>query len=170
MNHQSKSMKKSTCIVLSIFGILTNLNAQISTNSEVFSTLKAKDSLLFERSFNNCETQYLEQLIAQDFEFYHDISGIINAKDEFIQIMKSGICNSNNSTKSRRELVEGSLEVFLLKNNGKVYGALQNGVHKFFETTNGNTVPGSIAKFSHLWIIEDGRWFLKRVISFDHTM
>ena len=163
-------MNKSICIVLSIFGILTNLNAQEATDSEVYKTLKANDSLIFQRSFNNCEIQYLEQLIAEDFEFYHDIAGITNSKEKFIQAINEGICNPNNPRKSTRELVEGSLEVFLLKNNGEIYGALQNGIHKFFETTNGNKVPGSTAKFSHLWIIEDGKWFLKRVISFDHNM
>lgn len=168
--HQSNQMNKSIYIALSIFGILTNLNAQIETNSEVYKTLKTNDSLLFERSFNNCELQYLELLISEDFEFYHDISGVINSKQNFIQTMKDGICNPNNSTTSRRELVEGSLEVFILKNNGQIYGALQNGIHKFFETTNGNGVLGSIAKFSHLWIIEDGKWSLKRVLSFDHMM
>ncbi|WCO02608.1 nuclear transport factor 2 family protein [Psychroserpens ponticola] len=163
-------MNKSICILLSIFGILTNLNAQVATNSEVYKTLKANDSLIFERAFNNCEIQYLKQLIAEDFEFYHDIAGITSSKEKFIQTMYEGICNPNNTTKSTRELVEGSLEVFLLKKNGELYGALQNGIHKFYETTNGNKRPGSTAKFSHLWIIENGKWILKRVISFDHNM
>lgn len=163
-------MKKSIFIVLCVFWILTNLNAQVAINSEVYKTLKTNDSLIFERTFNKCETQYLDQLIADDFEFYHDISGLINSKETFIQSIKDGLCNPNNATKSTRELVEGSLEVFILKNNGQVYGALQNGIHKFFETTNDKKVAGSIAKFSHLWIIEDEKWLLKRVISFDHNM
>ncbi|WP_299226222.1 nuclear transport factor 2 family protein [uncultured Psychroserpens sp.] len=144
--------------------------SQTNENSELYKTLKANDSLLFERSFNKCETQYLELLIAEDFEFYHDISGVDNSKKQFITTMKKGICNPNNTTKSRRELVEGSLEVFPLKNNGQLYGALQNGVHKFFETTNGKEVAGSIARFSHLWVLENEKWVLKRVISFDHKM
>lgn len=156
--------------MLSIFGNLTNLNAQISTNSEVYKTLKEKDSLIFERSFNKCEIQYLEALIAEDFEFYHDIAGITNSKEKFIQTMHESVCKPNNNTKPTRKLVEGSLEVFLLKENGKLYGALQNGIHKFYETTNENKVAGSTAKFSHLWILENGKWFLKRVISFNHIM
>jgi len=163
-------MNQSLYIVLCIFGILTNLNAQSALNSEVYKTLKANDSLLFERAFNKCETQYLDQLIAEDFEFYHDIAGLEASKIGFIKTMKNGICNSNNTTKSRRELIKGSLEVFPLKHNGKIYGALQNGIHQFYETTNDIEVAGSIAKFSHLWIIENGKWYLKRVISYDHQM
>ncbi|WP_460219522.1 nuclear transport factor 2 family protein [Psychroserpens sp. MEBiC05023] len=160
-----------TLAVLTIGAIALSKKAQPNTtHSEVYNILKANDSLLFERAFNACETQYLKQLIAEDFEFYHDIGGIESSKEGFIKSMRNGICNSNNATKSRRELVEGSLEVFPLKNNGEIYGALQNGVHKFFETTNGKEVAGSIAKFSHLWILENDTWLLKRVISFDHQM
>ena len=139
-------------------------------NDDIYNTLKIKDSLLFERAFNKCETQYLEELIAEDFEFYHDIGGVETSKEGFIKSMQSGICNPQNTTKSRRELVDGSLEVFVLKNQGKVYGALQKGEHKFFETNNGKEVAGSIAKFSHLWILENDQWLLKRVMSYDHQM
>nr|WP_321247643.1 nuclear transport factor 2 family protein [uncultured Psychroserpens sp.] len=163
-------MKQSINFFLLFFGIGFSLNAQTDSYSEVYKILKANDSLIFERSFNHCELQHLDQLIPEDFEFYHDKGGLIDSKETFINGMKNGICNPSNTTKSTRELVEGSLEVFLLKNNGKLYGALQNGIHKFFETTNGNKVAGSIAKFSHLWILENDKWVLKRVISYDHNM
>jgi hypothetical protein len=155
-------------LFLFFFGIGFSINAQ--TYSEVYKTLKANDSLIFERSFNKCELQYLDQLISDDFEFYHDTAGITNSKELFIQTMKDGVCKSNSATKPTRELVEGSIEVFLLKHNGKIYGALQKGIHHFFETTNGHKVAGSAAKFSHLWLLENDKWFLKRVISFDHQM
>ena len=177
MNYKLKSIKKMKHslykllnISLVILGVLTSVNAQNNDYDAVYKKLKANDSLLFDRSFNNCETQYLNRLIAEDFEFYHDISGQQNSKADFIKGMNSGICNPKNETKSRRQLVKGSLEVFLLKDNGKVYGALQNGVHKFFETTNGTETPGSTAKFSHLWVQENENWVLKRVISYDHKM
>ena len=158
---------KYIILILSIIGF--NLSySQINTDSKLFKILKEKDSLLFERAFNNCETQLLDELIANDFEFYHDTSGVNESKDAFIKVMKNGICSPNNKTKSRRKLVKGSLEVYPLKNDGEIYGALQNGIHKFYETTNGEEKAGSIAKFSHLWIIENGHWFLKRVLSYDH--
>ena len=162
-------MKQSIYFILIFFGIASNGNAQTDEYSEIYKILKANDSLIFERSFNKCELQYLDQLISEDFEFYHDKAGILDSKDAFIKVMKDGICSTNNTTKSTRELV-GELEVFPLYNNGKLYGALQNGIHRFFETTNGNLVEGSTAKFSHLWILENDKWFLKRVLSFDHQM
>ena len=162
-------MKQSIYFILFFFGNIALTQAQADKNSEVYKTLKANDSLIFERAFNNCELQHLDDLIADDFEFYHDKGGLINSKEAFIKTMKEGICKSNRTHKSTRALV-GELEVFLLYNNGTLYGALQKGVHKFFETTNGTKVAGSTAQFSHLWILENNNWYLKRVLSFDHQM
>jgi hypothetical protein len=160
-------MKRS---IIYIFSLLFSLGyAQVDTNSDLFKTLKVKDSLLFDRAFNYCEGHYLEQLISEDFEFYHDQSGLIESKEHFLNIMKDGICNPNNETKSRRELVEGSLEVFPLYNNGTLYAALQKGTHRFFEKRSGLTEqPGSTALFSHLWKLENNQWKLIRVLSYNH--
>ena len=79
--------------ILYIFSVVFSVAyAQVDTNSELFQTLKAKDSLLFDRAFNYCEGQYLEALTSEDFEFYHDQSGIIESKQDFLNIMKEGIC------------------------------------------------------------------------------
>ena len=65
--------------------------------------------------------------------------------------------------------MENSLEVFPMYSNGNLYGALQTGVHKFYESFNGKPeVAGSTARFAHLWLLENGAWTLKRVISYDH--
>ncbi|HAT66278.1 MAG TPA: nuclear transport factor 2 family protein [Flavobacteriaceae bacterium] len=156
--------------ILYIFSVVFSVAyAQVDTNSELFQTLKAKDSLLFDRAFNYCEGQYLEALTSEDFEFYHDQSGIIESKQDFLNIMKEGICNPNNETKSRRELVAGTLEVFPLYNNGKLYAALQKGTHRFFEKRNGAPEQaGSTALFTHLWKLENDQWKLIRVLSYNH--
>lgn len=153
-----------------IFGLFFSVAfAQVDANSELFRTLKAKDSLLFDRAFNYCEGQYLEQLISENFEFYHDQSGIIDNKQDFLKIMKEGICNPNNEIKSRREMVEETLEVFPLYNNGKLYAALQKGTHRFFEKRNdAPEKAGSTALFTHIWKLENDQWKLIRVLSYNH--
>ena len=73
------------------------------------------------------------------------------------------------SYKPRRELVEGSLKVYLLKNNGVLYGAVQMGIHKFYAIEKDKPeYLTSTAKFTHLWKLENGEWKLSRVISYDH--
>ncbi|TXD51061.1 MULTISPECIES: nuclear transport factor 2 family protein [unclassified Polaribacter] len=150
-------------IVLFFYSLITS--AQIAENSAIFKILKSKDSIIFERAFNKCELKKLEPIIAQNFEFYHDLAGIQN-RETFINAIKNNICKA--PATFTRKLVKNSLEVFELKNNGKLYGAIQRGQHDFYNTENKNTKKTGTAKFTHLWILEDHTWKLKRVLSFDH--
>ena len=158
-------------LIISILFIGHYNYAQNNKDSELFNILKANDSLMFDIGFNTCDFSQFEYLIADDLEFYHDKSGVINTKSEFINVMKSGICNPSNTFIARRELIKGSLEIFPLYNNGVIYGAIQTGDHRFFEK-NGDQPEkaGSIAKFTHLWILENNLWKLKRVLSYDHKI
>lgn len=134
----------------------------------IFDLLKSKDSLLFKRGFDHCDTSQLRILLSDDLEFYHDQSGITDSKEDFI-VGISGLCHL--SYKPTRKLLEASLEVHLLKNNGKIYGALQKGIHEFYGEEAGKAkYLTSTAKFTHVWIIEGGDWKLKRVLSYDHVV
>jgi hypothetical protein len=159
-------------LLLCSIGILISgiVSAQVDKNSELFKTLKAKDSILFKIGFNKCEVEKSAALMFDDLEFYHDKGGITNSKEEFIKTMRDGLCREDNPEKVYRFLVEESLEVFPMYNNGELYGALQNGKH-FFSPNESMTFEetDNYALFSHLWIIEDNKWKLKRVISYNHT-
>jgi hypothetical protein len=157
-------------LIIFLFVVSHTSTAQVSTDSELFIALKKKDSLLFDGGFNNCDLEAFVDLIAEDLEFYHDKGGVTNSKEEFIQQFKSGICG-NPAYRSRRELIPGSLEVFPLYDGGKLYGALQKGIHNFYEIPEGEPeVAGSTAKFTHVWLLEEDKWILKRVLSYDHRM
>ena len=143
------------------------LFAQVSTDSDLFISLKKADSLLFERAFNYCDFSVLEELIAEDFEFYHDENGIQN-RVQFFTGFKESICN-NPEIKPIRKVIDESLEVFRLKNNGKTYGAIQKGVHLFYiKEPNKPLYLTNIAKFTSVWILENEQWKLSRVLSYDH--
>jgi len=157
---------------LSIVLILVSatMYSQIDNSSELFKTLKKNDSLLFNIGFNTCKIEAFENLVAADLEFYHDKGGITHSKEEFLEVFRSGICKSDDF-KSRRELVEGSLQVYPLYDNTVLYGAIQIGEHRFFETIKGQQeTAGSIAKFTHVWLKEGDQWLVKRVLSYDHKM
>ena len=161
-----------TLILIYLFslGIINPITAQVSEDSELFKTLKTKDSLLFNVGFNECDLTQFKNLTTDDLEFYHDENGVLNSNEEFATVMANGICKKDNPYKPRRELVEGSLEVFPLYSNGILYGAVQNGEHKFYERFEGTEKAGSTAKFSHLWILENDQWKIKRIYSFNHHL
>ncbi len=135
-------------------------------HKQVFEELKIKDSLLFTLGFNQCDTNQVKNLTSKDFEFYHDQAGITNSQNSFVQSI-SGLCGMN--YKPTRKLEKNSLSVHLLKNNGKIYGAIQNGNHSFYgKEKNKPEYLTSTAEFIHLWIIENENWKLKRVLSYNH--
>jgi CubicO group peptidase (beta-lactamase class C family) len=161
-------MKQFSLLFTITFIFFSNtINAQVSKNSDLFIQLKKTDSLFFEECFNRCNFELLETYIPNDFEFYHDENGTSN-KDQFFSAMRENIC-SNTERKPIRKIVEGSLEVFRLKNNGETYGAIQKGIHLFYiKEQNKELYLTNIAKFTSVWKLEKGTWKLSRVLSYDH--
>ncbi|MBK6965502.1 MAG: nuclear transport factor 2 family protein [Bacteroidales bacterium] len=160
---------KPTLLLLLLFLFTFSLFSQVAPSSALFRTLKAQDSLLFEVGFNNCDITQFENLVKEDFEFYHDKSGITATKADFIAGIRDGLCKMN--YKARRELVENSLEVYPMENKGVLYGVIQTGSHRFYEVK--DVKPDqltSVAKFTHVWLLENGSWKLSRGLSYDHKV
>ena len=125
------------------------------------------DSLVFQEGFNKCKLTSLEKTIAEGFEFYHDVGGI-QEKANFMVNMKNNICSSP-ERKPIRRLVKGSIEVFPLYNQGELYGAIQNGDHEFWiQEPDKELYQTGEAKFSTTWLLLEGNWVMKNVLSFDH--
>lgn len=145
----------------------TKAFGQVEEASELYKIIKAKDSLLFNLGFNNCDIKQFENLVSGDFEFYHDQSGITNTKVEFITGIKNGLCQL--AYKPKRELAKNKMEVYPLEKNGVLYGAIQTGIHNFYAVAdNKPEYLTSIAKFTHVWILENGDFKLSKGLSYDH--
>lgn len=145
----------------------TGAQAQVAKNSPLFIELKKVDSVFFERGFNQCDIPFLEKAIADDLRFYHDKGGFQN-RQQFFENTKNNLC-SDMEHKPIRKVVENSLEVFPLYNNETLYGAIQQGVHRFYIREKGkeDQLTG-IAKFTSVWVLEQGTWKLSEVLSYDH--
>lgn len=159
-------MKKlyTTITLLLFWG---SLFSQADSTSEVYTAIKTADSLLFSVGFNTCDISQFEKLVSDSFEFYHDEAGITSSKKEFIAGIENGLCKLD--YKARRELTAGTMEVYVLKKDGKIYGAVQNGQHIFYALEKGKPeYITSRAKFTHLWLLENGVWKLSRGLSYDH--
>ncbi len=156
-------------LTITLFFAIQNASAQEKEDSELFKTLKAKDELLFNAGFNKCDISQFENLVSEDFEFYHDETGVTPSKAEFITGIKDGLCKLD--YKARRELEKDSLKVYPLKKDGVLYGAIQMGEHSFYALEKGKSeFLTSTAKFTHLWKLEKGEWKLIRGLSYDHQV
>ena len=160
------SIKIVYVLSLVLFSITLNYG-QIDESSELFVELKKADSIFFERGFNLCDMEYLEQHIAQDLKFYHDQSGFQN-REIFFENTRKYIC-SNPDQKPIRKLKTGSLIVFPLYNNGILYGAIQKGVHHFYIREKGKPDRWtSTADFTTVWVKEKNKWVMSEVLSYNH--
>src|SRR6201996_4259680 len=161
-------IKNLLFVCLCLTASILRSNAQTIDQAQLFKILEEKDNRLFNIGFNTCDISQFEQLVSNDFEFYHDESGTNPSKESFIADIKNGLCHGG-GYQSRRELVKGSLQVFPLYNNKVLYGAIQTGKHRFYENEKGKPERfASIATFTHLWQIENGDWKLARVLSYAH--
>ena len=143
------------------------VNAQIDREAPLFIELQKQDSLFFERGFNQCDFDYLNNHISEKLNFYHDQVGLQD-RVGFFKSMKTNIC-SNPDLKPIRKLEQESLEVFPLYLNGELYGAIQKGTHHFYLREKGKAdVWTSTGKFTTVWIKEATKWKVSEVLSYDH--
>jgi hypothetical protein len=99
------------------------------------------------------ETQ--DELLSEDIEFFHDKGGLTTSKAQIMEAMKNNICG-----KVTRTLIEGSVEVYPIEG----YGAVQMGLHKFFnnQEPNAESIP---SRFITIWKNDNGTWLMTRIIS-----
>lgn len=145
-----------------------NSKAQVDKNSELFKIILSKDSLLFNVGFNTCDISQFENLLSEKFEFFHDKNGISDKK-KFLNDLRNGLCGNPANYQARRELLPESTEIYALYNKGNLYGAIQEGVHQFFEKQlNKPEQFGSSARFTHVWLMVNGEWKLTESLSYEH--
>ena len=118
------------------------------------------DSNLFDASFASCDAAKANAIFTDDVEFYHDEAGFAageKVRENTRRLTAS--CPSHRGV--TRTVVPGSLRVYPIEG----YGAVQVGVHRFDER---GAATSTLARFVHVWRLQDGRWRLARVLSLDH--
>jgi hypothetical protein len=135
------------------------LNGQeVNPPQDLLKTIGSMDSEVF-GAFNTQNMPKFKSLFTNDLEWYQDNAGLIPYNSVFETFDK----NFHNESKLTRELVQGSLEVYPIKD----YGAIETGTHKFSHLENGKENVG-IYKFVMIWKTTDAGWKISRVISYNH--
>lgn len=167
MKHRVTLVFLAFFFALFLFSLSTSAKAQVAENSALFNTVMELDRQLFDEGFNQCQLDRFEKLAAPDLEFFHDKGGRQN-RAQFLKASRENICGNPNS-RPLRTLLPGSTQVFALENNGVLYGAIQQGMHRFHTQGQDPAKSGyTDAKFSHVWILNKGVWQLNTALSFDH--
>lgn len=120
--------------------------------------IRHADQELF-AAFNAHDLPGLQRFFSRDLEFFHDTGGLLT----FAQTMQGFESNFVRNNGLRRDLVEGTLEVFPIAN----YGAIETGAHTFCHVEGGRNDCGTF-KFVHVWRKRDGQWQITRVVSYGH--
>jgi hypothetical protein len=129
-------------------------------SGELFDALAQMDGILFDASFASCDATKANAIFTDDVEFYHDQAGFSEGEQvrENTRRLTASCPGAHGITRS---VVPGSLRVYPIEG----YGAVQVGVHRFDER---GAATATLARFVHLWRLQDGRWRLARVLSLDH--
>jgi len=148
----------ATLLLFSTPSALLAQTALAKPGSEAYTTIAALDTAVF-KAYNTCDLTTFASYLEKDLEFYHDQGGLMVGADATVAAVQKNICG-----KVTRELVPGSLQIYPMRG----YGALEIGVHRFHHPGHDDTEPLGEGKFIHLWHLQDGKWKLARIISFDH--
>ena len=134
-----------------------------SPSSELYKKIAALDKELFD-AFNACDTAKMRTLLEPDVEFYQDNDFTTYSRDQLEPSFRDR-CGPENVSKLRREIVPGTLVVYVLKD----YGALQMAQQNFFIMDHGK--KGKLAAspyLIHIWRNDHGHWAISRIISYGH--
>jgi hypothetical protein len=130
----------------------------------LYETIAGLDRMVFD-AFNSCDLEKIGQLWTEDLEFYHDRSGLLVSRRSNLEEIRKNLCGAEQSSRLRRELVAGSMEVYPLNH----YGAIQMGSHRFYIVADGKKDHlDGVGKFVHVWHQSDGKWQMSRILSYDH--
>ena len=152
-----KSITKYILIAFLATGSFISANSQTAKDS-LYKEIAKLDSALF-NAFNTRDIEKFKSFFTNDLEFFHDKGGLTNY-DHTINFMKE-VAKNNNGL--RRDLVDGTLEVYPIPG----YGAIEIGSHRFCHLENGKQDCGTF-KFVQIWQKKNGEWKISRIVSYDH--
>ncbi len=118
----------------------------------------------FWRAFHACDAAAMGGFFTEDAEFYHDLTGLTAGRAAVVGSLHRGPCGTP-GTRVRREPVEGTIRVDPIPG----FGAMISGEHRFLTTEgSGPERATGEARFAHVWRLEEGRWRMRRVLSYAH--
>lgn len=120
----------------------------------LYQTIAMMDSIYF-NAYNTCDLATQDSIYSEDIEFFHDKGGLMTSKTDLMKALEENICG-----KVTRELLQGSIEVYPIKD----YGAVEIGFHSFHNKDEPDA-PSIPSKFIVIWKQQGDDWKITKVIS-----
>jgi len=157
---------RTVALILSVCFLSQEMFAQ-TAEQKLSPTILYKDSL-FWTAYNNCDIEKFGNFFTDDVEFYHDKGGITDGLKSLAESLKNNLCGNENF-RLRREGIAGTMKVYPMQKSDTIYGAILSGEHVFYIQEKGKKerLDGK-ARFTHLWLLNNGIWKMSRVLSYDH--
>lgn len=116
------------------------------------------------RAYDDCDMKHLGELLTDDAEFYHDVTGLTVSRAAVVESLRTGPCGDP-TMRLRRELVPGSQKFQPLAGGY----AILSGQHRFYVAQRGQPERlGSQAEFTTVWKLDAGHWRMHRILSYAH--
>ena len=158
---KNSALKLTLIAALTVLLLPGTVRNQQTPQGELVTIIGSLDRAFFE-AYNKCELGKIESLFTTDIEFYHEKRGQLTGRQSVMEAFSKGLCGDR-SNRVRRELVEGTLQVYRIEN----YGALAVGEHRFYLTQAGQKEKlDGVGRFANLWQLKDGEWRMSRVLSY----
>lgn len=158
--HVSSTVRRAFWVTLTATALAASSVAaeETAADPELVAEMQKADAALFD-AFNACDLETVGKLFAEDLEFFHDLGGLT----DYRQSMDNTKALCDRKLGLKRELVEGSMEVYPVPG----FGAIQKGRHTFCHMENGKNDCGTF-EFVHVWRRDGDSWELARVVSYGH--
>ena len=146
--------------IVDVARITTQTLSSDDATSRLSKEIADMDSRLF-KAFNERDLNTMAAIFDKDLEFYHDREGLTNYQHNIDTFRR----HFGEETRVRRELVEGTMQVYPLMG----YGAVEFCIQRFYTTEKGKAEHlSATSRLVGLWRDEGGKWTLARIISYDH--
>lgn len=159
----------SPFVAFALAAVLQTPPVEVPQGPALTEAVTAADAVFFQLFFEGCDPDRLAAMVTDDFEFYDDRGGLAATDGASFVAQYRTRCEARlapDAWRSRRELVADALHIYRMN----AYGAVETGEHLFYERHGDD--PEALAgraRFSQIWKLEDGRWKLARVFSYDHA-
>jgi ketosteroid isomerase-like protein len=118
----------------------------------------------FWTAFNACDAAGMGRYLAEDVEFYHDMTGLTRTRDALVESMMKGPCGTP-GLRMRRQIVAGAKF-----DPVPGYGGVLSGDHDFYATRDeGREALATRARFVAVWRRDADGWRMTRILSLAHV-